>query len=71
MFFQRKCVEFCIEVMLKTDALFYGKFNSKCKNGGGGTKKEVNFCSSLLFAVRTGLEPVTPCVTGMYSNQLN
>ena len=24
-----------------------------------------------LFAVRTGLEPVTPCVTGMYSNQLN
>ena len=27
----------------------------------------------LLFrvAVRTGLEPVTPCVTGMYSNQLN
>ena len=25
----------------------------------------------LLFAVRTGLEPATPCVTGMYSNQLN
>ena len=24
-----------------------------------------------LVAVRTGLEPVTPCVTGMYSNQLN
>ena len=23
----------------------------------------------LPFAVRTGLEPVTPCVTGMYSNQ--
>ena len=22
-------------------------------------------------AVRTVLEPVTPCVTGMYSNQLN
>ena len=22
-------------------------------------------------AVRTGLEPVTQCVTGMYSNQLN
>jgi len=21
--------------------------------------------------MRTGLEPVTPCVTGMYSNQLN
>ena len=25
----------------------------------------------LFLAVRTGLEPVTPCVTGMYSNQLN
>ncbi len=25
----------------------------------------------LILAVRTGLEPVTPCVTGMYSNQLN
>ena len=25
----------------------------------------------LPFAVRTGLEPATPCVTGMYSNQLN
>ena len=24
-----------------------------------------------LKAVRTGLEPATPCVTGMYSNQLN
>ena len=24
-----------------------------------------------LLAVRTGLEPVTPCVTGRYSNQLN
>ncbi len=27
--------------------------------------------SPLSSAVRTGLEPVTPCVTGMYSNQLN
>ena len=26
---------------------------------------------SFAFAVRTGLEPATPCVTGMYSNQLN
>ena len=24
-----------------------------------------------VIAVRTGLEPATPCVTGMYSNQLN
>ena len=23
----------------------------------------------MFIAVRTGLEPVTPCVTGMYSNQ--
>ena len=29
-------------------------------------------CYQIIFsAVRTGLEPVTPCVTGMYSNQLN
>ena len=28
-------------------------------------------CSTPRYAVRTGLEPVTPCVTGMYSNQLN
>ena len=27
--------------------------------------------SPLSSAVRTGLEPATPCVTGMYSNQLN
>ena len=25
----------------------------------------------LIYAVWTGLEPATPCVTGMYSNQLN
>ena len=36
------------------------------------TKKEGFLLRILLsFAVRTGLEPVTPCVTGMYSNQLN
>ena len=32
-------------------------------------RKKRAFSDSL--AVRTGLEPVTPCVTGMYSNQLN
>jgi hypothetical protein len=26
---------------------------------------------ALCFADWTGLEPATPCVTGMYSNQLN
>ncbi len=30
-----------------------------------------NFITFLVLAVRTGLEPATPCVTGMYSNQLN
>ncbi len=25
--------------------------------------------NTIIVAVRTGLEPVTPCVTGMYSNQ--
>ncbi len=34
-------------------------------------KKEETLMVSSLVAVRTGLEPVTPCVTGMYSNQLN
>ena len=32
---------------------------------------EVIFNFEAFLAVRTGLEPVTPCVTGMYSNQLN
>src|SRR5690606_16036357 len=32
-------------------------------------KKASDFSEA--FAVRTGLEPATPCVTGMYSNQLN
>ena len=41
-------------------------------------RKVLKYCTSGLFfillhkkAVRTVLEPVTPCVTGMYSNQLN
>ncbi|CEN53624.1 hypothetical protein CCAND93_50012 [Capnocytophaga canis] len=28
-------------------------------------------CNTFDFAVWTGLEPATPCVTGRYSNQLN
>ena len=31
----------------------------------------ISLCFLVKEAVRTGLEPVTPCVTGMYSNQLN
>ena len=34
------------------------------------TKKRITFRLSFL-AVRRGLEPLTPCVTGTYSNQLN
>ena len=34
------------------------------------TKKESNKKLNS-FAVWTGLEPATPCVTGRYSNQLN
>ncbi len=35
-------------------------------------KKRVNsFVNSFSLAVRTRLELATPCVTGMYSNQLN
>ena len=32
---------------------------------------EFYFYLALCFADWTGLEPATPCVTGMYSNQLN
>ena len=41
------------------------------KELSGNKKKDSFFEESFSFAVRTGLEPVTPCVTGMYSNQLN
>ena len=30
---------------------------------------QLSYCRRYWKAVRTGLEPVTPCVTGMYSNQ--
>ena len=48
-----------------------------CRVGTGNKKalKSSNFRAffylRFAFAVRTGLEPATPCVTGMYSNQLN
>ena len=38
-------------------------------HAGGQTKRERLRIKSLSFAVRTRLELVTPCVTGMYSNQ--
>jgi hypothetical protein len=34
-------------------------------------KRQTKACRFSLVAVRTGLEPATPCVTGTYSNQLN
>ncbi len=34
-------------------------------------KKSSDFSELFCSAVWTGLEPATPCVTGMYSNQLN
>ena len=33
--------------------------------------KKFTRLSALIFAVRRGLEPLTPCVTGTYSNRLN
>ena len=38
--------------------------------GVAETKKTDNL-KVIRFAVRRGLEPLTPCVTGTYSNQLN
>ena len=38
---------------------------------GVDTKKEDNLSIVFFGAVRRGLEPLTPCVTGTYSNQLN
>ena len=34
-------------------------------------KRHQEVMSLGVLAVWTGLEPATPCVTGMYSNQLN
>ena len=49
---------------MKTSSFFYIKVMQE-------NKKKVLKYTLEPFAVRTGLEPVTPCVTGMYSNQLN
>ena len=37
----------------------------------GHKKREAKLPHFCLSAVWTGFEPATPCVTGMYSNQLN
>ena len=52
-----------IILAVKTGQPLYGK--------GLYTKKALIAESLILLAVRTRLELATPCVTGMYSNQLN
>ena len=44
------------------------EFHNSLKNK---RQTEFYFYLALCFADWTGLEPATPCVTGMYSNQLN
>ncbi len=46
---------------------FYSSESAQKKTKSPAT----HWSSGRFYAVRTGLEPVTPCVTGMYSNQLN
>ncbi len=46
---------------------FTGKLLTGCKQGFPSLTTH----NILESAVWTGLEPATPCVTGMYSNQLN
>ena len=48
--------------------------DSGCSLNSSSQKQKspaTHWSSGRFYAVRTGLEPVTPCVTGMYSNQLN
>ena len=52
-----------------TGKVGYEPVMNPSKIGWRNITKEEAFL--LLLAVRTGLEPATPCVTGMYSNQLN
>ena len=54
----------------KNKELFFVRVFFRGKERHIQTKKPLSV-TERLFAVRTGLEPVTPCVTGMYSNQLN
>ena len=48
-----------------------GSLPAGCRHLTRAQKKERELLEFPLLAVRTGLEPVTPCVTGMYSNRLN
>ena len=53
-----------------TEMYYYKNNKSRSLCQETQTKKSPKFLWNS-FAVRTGLEPVTPCVTGRYSNQLN
>ncbi len=56
-----------LDFKLVSSGQSYGKKFLKKKK-----KKAPDFSEAFpKLAVRTGLEPATPCVTGMYSNQLN
>jgi hypothetical protein len=44
---------------------------SKLTRKNNKEKAPQSFNYEAFFAVWTGLEPATPCVTGRYSNQLN
>jgi hypothetical protein len=48
-------------------------YKKTCIRGYFYWAKKVSISENLfpILAVWTGLEPATPCVTGMYSNQLN
>ena len=52
--------------ILNVDTIKKPSLRSEGLSGAYGTRTR-----DPMLAVRTGLEPVTPCVTGMYSNQLN
>ena len=68
-----------MHLVLWKDTFLRKQINRSCKNylrkqnppSPKVYKKKKPWISSRLLAVRTGLEPATPCVTGMYSNQLN
>ena len=51
--------------------IYFNRYSADTENKSSEILEFQSFFIIITFAVRTGLEPVTPCVTGMYSNQLN
>ena len=67
-----KGASFCGAEPSATAATLLRNSNSPLNSSAQKQKSPATHWSSgRFYAVRTGLEPVTPCVTGMYSNQLN